>query len=798
MKKEILRICLFYILITLFFFHPIFKGWVPFPGDLLVGNYAPYNSYPFLGYTPGGYPHKAQDFDVIKLLYPLKELTIEMFKNGQFPFWNPYNFSGNPHLASFQSGSFYFFNLIFFLFPFIIAWSIYIFIQNVLAGVFTYFLLREFKLSRKSSFFGGLVFSFCSYLVVWLEYGNVIHTIIWLPLLIFLSIKNIHKPSFIKSILMVFILTSSIFAGYVQSAIYLFIYLAIFIFCYLLFSEKNNNFKRILIFIPIFILPVLLCAIQLLPTIELFLNSTRSAYTMSSFLKMLIPQIHLVTFFAPDFFGNPVTRNYFLTGTYIERVSYIGVVPLFFLIYGLFQKRTFLSVFFMLSMFVVFLLTFDTPLSRLFYSLNIPIISTAVPSRMMYLFCFAGSILSAFGFEFYSSNENKKNLLKTILILGGIYILLWMFTFFAPHILKERVWVDNLIISRRNLLLPSSLFFLNVVILLSAYKFNLIKKYLFIFVIMITIFDLYYFFQKITPFTPSESVYPKTEVFSYLKKIQGINRYWGYGSGYIEPNFETHEKIFSPDGYDALHIKRYGELISASRDGKITANVPRSEAFVAPGFGVKDLRNNYYRQQILNLLGVKYLLHKTHTEKNDLKPDYETFNDSIYKLIWQGKEWQIYENQNVLPRVFFASNYLVEKEKEKIIEKIFDPKINFRETIILEEDLPKEIELKNDPNAIIQIKHYSPNKIILQTNSKTNMLLFLSDNYYPDWKIFIDNKNDKIYKTNYAFRSALIKKGEHEIIFSYYPKSFDYGLKISLIAFLGLSFVLLIKIKKLI
>lgn len=794
MKKEIFQAFIFYILITLFFFNPVLKSWIPFPGDLLVGNYNPYNSYSFLGYASGGYPHKAQDFDVVKLLYPLKELTIEMFKNGQFPLWNPYNFSGNPHLAGFQSGSFYVFNLLFFIFPFIIAWLIYIFTQNVLAGVFTYFLLREFKLSKKSAFFGGLVFAFCSYLTVWLEYGNVIHTVIWLPLLILLSIKNIHKPSLIKSTLMVFILALSILAGYIQSSIYLFTYLAIFISFYLLSSEKNNKIKTILIFIPIFILPILLCAVQLLPTIELFLNSTRSAYTTSSFLKMLIPPIHTVTFFAPDFFGNPATRNYFLSGTYIERVSYIGVLPLFFLIYGLFQKRTFLNMFFLISMFIVFLLTFDTFISRFFYSLNIPIISTAVPSRMMYIFCFTGSILSAFGFEFYSNNQGKKTLLKTILILGGIYILLWMFTFSAPHVFKGSMWIDSLIISKRNLILPSLLFFLTTLVLLLNYKLTFMKRYLFIFIIIITVFDLYYFFQKITPFSPLETVYPKTEVLSYLKKIQGIDRYWGYGSGYIEPNFETHEKIFSPDGYDALHIKQYGELMSASKDGKISADVPRSEAFIAPGFGTKDLRDNNYRQKMLNLLGVKFILHKT----NILQPDYETFNDTVYKLIWQGKGWQIYENKNVLPRLFFASKYLVENKKEKVIEKIFDPKINLRETLILEEGLPKDIELKDDPNALIQIKNYSPNKIILKTSSKTNMLLFLSDNYYPGWKISIDNKNDKIYRANYTFRSALIKEGKHEIIFSYEPQSFDYGFKISLITFLGLISVFLIKLRKLI
>src|SRR3989338_2516220 len=124
--KRVILVSLILIAVSLFFFYPIFKGKIPFPGDLLIGEYAPYNSYNFYGYAPGGYPNKGQDFDVLRLLYPEKEFSIRSFKNLELPFWNPYNFSGNPHVASLQSGSFYPLNLIFFLFPFAYGWTVFI------------------------------------------------------------------------------------------------------------------------------------------------------------------------------------------------------------------------------------------------------------------------------------------------------------------------------------------------------------------------------------------------------------------------------------------------------------------------------------------------------------------------------------------------------------------------------------------------------------------------------------------------------------------------------------------------
>ena len=137
MRKTILVILIF-IVVSLFFFFPIFKGKIPFPGDLLLGEYAPYNSYNFLGYAPGGYPNKGQDFDVIRLLYPDKEFSIRMFKNLEFPLWNPYNFAGNPHIASLQSGSFYPFNILFIFLPYIVAWTLFIMLQPILTGIFSY------------------------------------------------------------------------------------------------------------------------------------------------------------------------------------------------------------------------------------------------------------------------------------------------------------------------------------------------------------------------------------------------------------------------------------------------------------------------------------------------------------------------------------------------------------------------------------------------------------------------------------------------------------------------------------
>lgn len=788
MKKFLLPLIFFVLITSFFFYKTILYGYIPFPGDLLVGEYAPYNSYPFFGYAAGGYPNKGQDFDVLRLLYPAKEFSINMLKKFEFPLWNPNNFSGNPHLASLQSGTFYPFNFIFFIFPFIFAWGLYIFIQPVLAGMFSYLLLREFGLRIKSSLFGGLVFAFSSYFVVWIEYGNIGHSIIWLPCVLWLSLKNLNRPKISTSIFIIISLTFAILAGYIQLVFYLYIFLFSFIFFNIFLINKKNKIKKFLLFFPIFIFPILLSAAQLLPTFELFYNSSRTSYTWSSIVKLLVPQFHLITLFVPDFFGNPATRNYWLTGTYIERVSYIGVIPLFFVIYGFFQKRTPWMWFFAISLIVVYFLVFDSFIARLFYILQIPFLSTGVPSRMMYLFCFAGSMLSAFGFDSFEKNNSIKILTKTISVMAVVYISLWIFVFVTPIIFTNVSWVTNLNIAKRNLFIPSFIFLVGVVMIVFANKLTFLKKHIITLFFILTIFDLFYFFHKITPFAPLEAVYPSTEVLAHLKKIQDINRSWGYGSGSINANIQTHEKIFSTDGYDALHIKRYGELISVSDKGKIAMPLSRSEANLAPGFGESDLRNNQYRQQVLNLLGVKYILHKTVFVEKDFAPDNQTFPQDIYALVWQKGNWQIYENKKALPRVFLAAEYVVETEKRKIIDRLLSKTFNPRDTLILEKPIMPELKLEKDDNSVVNINKYESNKVVFSTSAASNMLLFLSDNDFPGWKVSVDGMEKKIYRANYSFRAVPVEKGKHTVVFWYQPESFIMGVKISV--FFGVSMIL--------
>ena len=288
----------FLIIVILIFFYKIFLGFFPFPADLLVSEYNPWKTYSYLGYNPGSYPNKAQYFDVIRQIYPWKTFSINSLKSGEIPLWNPYNFSGSPLLANFQSAVFYPLNIIYLFFPQIFSWSILVIMQPLLALVFTYLYTRKIGISKIGSLFSAISFAFSSFLSVWIEYNTIIHVVLWLPLLLLSIEKLLEKRTYFWMGSFTLGLVFSLFAGHPQ----IFLYLLIFTSGYILYRASNlKKSPKIIFFLIIIALGI--GAIQIIPGFELIINAARSNHDYNFLIdKVLIQPWQLIMFFVPDFF----------------------------------------------------------------------------------------------------------------------------------------------------------------------------------------------------------------------------------------------------------------------------------------------------------------------------------------------------------------------------------------------------------------------------------------------------------------------------------------------------------------
>src|SRR3989338_663233 len=95
--KTFFIILILFTLLTLLIFWPIFLGKVNLNGHLLVSFYQIYGQ---------NLPYKPTGWDQLRIYYPFYRVTLESLRNFAFPLWNPYAFSGHPHLAVFQTAVF--------------------------------------------------------------------------------------------------------------------------------------------------------------------------------------------------------------------------------------------------------------------------------------------------------------------------------------------------------------------------------------------------------------------------------------------------------------------------------------------------------------------------------------------------------------------------------------------------------------------------------------------------------------------------------------------------------------------
>lgn len=742
MFKKILPFIGFGLIVFIYFWQFFLKGLLPIPADTVVGLYHPYRDELAKEY-PNGYPFK--NFlitDPVRQQIPWKTFSIASIESKQLPVWNPYSFSGTPNIANFQSGVFYPINIIFFIFNYQIAWTILILLQPLLALIFTYLYLRNLKLDEYSSFFGSLVFAFSGFFVTWLSWGNILHTALWLPLILLsidkiFELKKINLKSLVWPLVLFISFLFAFFAGHLQTLFYLSGFSVVYLLARLYQSTNRVRFLALSI-VPVGV-AVLVGLIQIIPTLE-FINLSARAFDQVKPWEnegWFIPFNQLTQILAPDFFGNPTTLNYWGVWNYGELTAYagIGAITLAFFA-ALFRrdKKTFL---FLGLLIISIVFAVPNIISKLPFILNIPFISTSQPTRLIFIMNFCIAVLAALGLNYLILKGKLKQILIPIFLIGLIFSLLFLYTKF----LGGNENIANLNVANRNLYFPGLIFLITSALLIFIVKIpNKFKWVVLSLLIIVTNFDLFRFSWKFNTFSNREFLYPETKSIEFLKNNLNEHRYATNDSRILAPNFNLMHNLYSVEGYDPLYVNKYGEFIAAINRGKPDISSPY-------GFN-RIVRVEKFDSKLINLLGIKYVL------------SLSEINNQNFELVIEDGQTKVYENTNVLPRVFFVESVEQIKGKENMIKKLFSQDFDPLSLALVEEDINKKYSVGK-----ADIVSYTPNRIVIETDNSSEGFLVLTDIYYPSWHVKINGKEGRIIETDYIFRGVEVPKGKSTIVF---------------------------------
>lgn len=707
---------------------------IPYPADQLTNNYAPWSDYPQF-HGPVKNPALS---DVVTQIFPWKHLVIGAYMSGHLPVWNQHSFAGSPLIANYQSAAFSPLNLLFFILPFIDAWSLLVLLQPLLAGIGTYFFVSSLTKEKLAGALSGIVFMFCGFITVWMEYGTLSYAASMLPWVLFSIEKIQQKQTWLWTILGGIFLAISYLAGHFQTSLYV----SIFSCAYAVFCKEKQ--RQVLISIIIlFGCGILVSLLQIVPTLAIFNQVVRSTEV---FTDAGIPWWYLVTAFAPDFFGNPSKYNDFV-GHYAEWAPFVGVIPILLVWFvQLTNKRV---RFFVACGFVSLLFALRTPMLSLLSMSHIPVLSSSYPTRVIVLFAFSIAVLAGYGFAHIREKEVRGN--RVILAIASSAIFLFISLFSSYFMLSRELFI----ISMRNSVYPIVYICLGIVILIAFWKgvSSRWKQLLSIILIFLAGMQGVLFAKQWLPFSSYQQVYPQLPVISQMEEQREGGRIYGVLSNAVY----SYYGLPAIEGYDPIYSQRYSDFIRAS-DKSADFGLNRSEITISP--------RSKHVDRMFNLLGVSLLYQpKSHAFQPWAYPVWE--KGDMWEKVYEDTQVGLYKNKQALGIATLFCNYEIITDKQALLSRFYAEDFAYKTTLLVQSRPAQSYGTYcTEVNGRIEVQDANEEAMTIKVATKEPALLFISENYFSSRKITVNGRAALIYPADLAFIAVEVPKGESTVILS--------------------------------
>ena len=741
---------IFLIIFTvLFLFRETFtKGYVPVPADTLVGSYFPWLDYKW-GFKVGVPVKNPPISDVFSQFFIWKYQLIDILKSGSWPLWNSNSLSGTPLLATYHSNALFPANLLFLL-PKFWGWSVYTALSTFTAALGMYLFTKNWIKNKKSRLIAALIFSLAGPMTTWVEFGTGVWAAAMIPFLLYTIDQIIlHKKN--KLFPLVSLLTAFLFlAGHAQLDTYASILIPVYILYRLTSFSIKNKLPTFLKLIFFGALGVGLSAIQLLPTLDFQSISIRAEESYaSSFNFGLTPVFELIRLWAADFFGHPATYNHFSPTSYHEYSSFLSTLSLPFILALFFTKKNKTTKLFLAIFTISLILTIENPLSKLIFSLPIPLLTYSSASRLLFVTVLSSAVLVASSLKNLSSIKFRKllSLSSTIIIT---------LTFIAIFLVDPQYRF----IALRNSVLPISL----LVSLLILIKLNLKTNVIITILLALFSFDLGRYFRKYNPQVSSHLVFPTTPAIEFLKNQNGVFRIARQKGPLLPPNTWSYYNLDSVEGYDPLRLLNYNRYFHLLENKPYKNKSSRYSE-------LEDVNPKF-----LDASNVKYFIAITEDVRPN-RPVVEKLLSHGYKQVFKDQSVEILENPHVLPRAYFIANLVQVSTESNLIKEVEDPLFDPRTTAVILGQTPERLILGGGE---VQNINYQPNVVVINLELENPGFMVLSDAFDPGWQATLNRENIKIHQVNGGVKGVFLPAGEHQLVFKYLPKSFTLGSKISL------------------
>lgn len=678
-------------------------------------------------------------------------------------------------------------------------------VYYLFCGLFTFLLLRVWKLSRVAALFGAIVFMMSPYGIGLAAegHGSKLMALSYLPLVFLLTNVVFERRDILSFGLLSAAIGTLLLTNHMQIVYYIFMVLGFYLLYHIVRDFKEN--KRLiptktLLLAGAIALGLCISSYVYLSVYEYAQYSIRGGGTTGAKGGLtweyatnwsFHPQ-EILTFFIPSFFGFSSQYIYNWQGQQIPlplywgtmpfntATVYFGIMPIVLAIVAFIYKRNTKVLFFALMTLLVLMISFGKHFG-LFYELlfnTLPFFDKfRAPAMILHLVAFTFAVMGAFGLHFlleeitkdFNAAKFKKGLYIAFGVIGSILVLgvlmksslfeLFGFTFVregetygaqTAQILQEfkrirfeLLWKDYI----KFALLTGAAG--GVIILYLTKKIS--SAVFSTLIIGIAVVDLFIIDAKFIDPKPHRDIEQNllpTPTISFLKQQEGLFRVFPLGDEYNNGLYGYHG-LHSVGGYSPAKLKIYQTLVdSCFYQGS------------DPGFPLN--------KNVVNMLNARYLV-----ANGQLPPPYRFVNADEANRLYT------FENPGTLARAFFVWDTRLAANDTEVFRTLNNAGFDPGKTAILQSPLNASLG-SPDTNATVSVTRYESRKITLKTITATQALLVLSEIYYPaGWSAYIDGVEAAIHRTNYVLRSVVVPPGSHEVEFRFDPLYYELGWTLS-------------------
>lgn len=162
----------------------------------------------------------------------------------------------------------------------------------------------------------------------------------------------------------------------------------------------------------------------------------------------------------------------------------------------------------------------------------------------------------------------------------------------------------------------------------------------------------------------------------------------------------------------------------------------------------------------------------------------------LFKKVY-GKEVQIYEVPQVLPRAsIYYGIEMLDNEKD-ILNRLKDPSFDIWGSALVwggtlstsDRKYLEELGSGHGRKAVpARIVSYQSQRVVIEASAEGPSLLMLNDANYPGWKAYVNGRQEPIFNVDYLFRGVVLPGGTSTVEFVYRPFTFMAGAIVSILA----------------